>query len=440
MSAVIKTNMSALRTYNLLNANQSSAQKHMLKVSTGMKLNSAQDDASAYSISERMRVRIRALEQAHQNTQNGSSMIKTAEGAVSNILETLRTLKEKAIDAANDSNTDEDRRIMQKEFNQFVDQIDDDALTQFNSMYLINNSRNNAFKATWSIMSNHNLAKDTDFTTAAFSSLKTRFGESLGIKDTDTIAWSYVENGKTYHGEIKGSKTFFDLHADIGATPLSLTIFSSTGSDKVAIGDATHDYRDKFDSKLYTSQGVMFISPTTEAKNYISGITLQVRAADGTVNKFANAYLKFTEENRGESQTGDRALSFHVGAEANQATKVALTDMRTEALGLKGNKGNIISISTKDDANAAISAIDTVIKKVLDEQSNIGAFLSRLEYTAANLTTSYTNDTASESVIRDADMATETASYVKYNVLSQSAQAMLAQANQNPRNVLSLLR
>ena len=78
-----------------------------------MKINSAQDDASAYSISERMRVRIRALDQAYQNTQNGSSMIKTAEGAVSNILETLRTLKEKAIDAANDSNTNEDRAIIQ---------------------------------------------------------------------------------------------------------------------------------------------------------------------------------------------------------------------------------------------------------------------------------------------------------------------------------------
>lgn len=96
MSMVIHNNMEAVRTYNLLNSNHTNAQKHMQKVSTGMKLNSAQDDASAFSISERMRVRIRALDQAYQNVQNGSAMMRTAEGAVSNILETLRTLKGKS--------------------------------------------------------------------------------------------------------------------------------------------------------------------------------------------------------------------------------------------------------------------------------------------------------------------------------------------------------
>lgn len=439
MSMVLKNNIGAVRTLNLLKSNDTKAQKHMRKVSTGMKLNSAQDDASAFSISERMRVRIRALDQAWQNTQNGSAMLKTAEGAVSNILETLRTLKEKAIDSANDSNTDEDRRTIQKEFNQLVDQIDDDALVQFNGMYLINNTRNNAFEATWSIMSNHLLAKDTNFNTTAFSALKTRFGESLGIQDTDTIAWSYIENGKTYHGEITGDKTFDDLQNDIGAASLNPTLFKTFGSDKAVIGDATHDYRDKFDQKMYTSQGVMFISGTTEPKNYIDGLTLQVRSAEGVINKFANAQLRFTEENRGEIQTGDRALSFQVGAQANQATKVALTDMRAEALGLKGNQSDIVSISTRDDANAAINVIDNAITKVLDEQTNIAGALSRFDFTATNITTMTTNDQSSESVIRDADMATEMAGFIRYNVLSQTAQAMLAHANQEPNSVLSLL-
>ena len=439
MSMVLKNNMGAVRTLNLLKSNDTNAQKHMQKVSTGMKLNSAQDNASAFSISERMRVRIRALDQAWQNTQNGSAMMRTAEGAVSNILETLRTLKEKAINSANDSNTDEDRRTIQKEFNQLVDQIDDDALVTFNGMYLINNTRNNAFEATNSIMSNHLLDKNTDFSTTAFSAMKTRFGESLGIQDTDTIAWSYVENGKTYHGEITGDKTFDDLQNDIGAASLNPTLFKTYGNDKAVIGDASHDYRDKFDQKMYTSQGVMFISGTTEPENYIDGLTLQVRSAEGVVNKFATAQLQFTEENRGEIQTGDRALSFHVGAQANQATKVALTDMRAEALGLKGNTGDIVSVSTRDDANAAINAIDNAITKVLDEQTNIAGALSRFEFTATNITTMTTNDQSSESVIRDADMATEMAGFIRYNVLSQTAQAMLAHANQEPNNVLALL-
>lgn len=439
MSMVLKNNMGAVRTLNLLKSNDTNAQKHMQKVSTGMKLNSAQDDASAFSISERMRVRIRALDQAWQNTQNGSAMLKTAEGAVSNILETLRTLKEKAINSANDSNTDEDRRTIQKEFNQLVDQIDDDALVTFNGMYLINNTRNNAFEATNSIMSNHLLDKNTNFSTTAFSAMKTRFGESLGIQDTDTIAWSYVENGKTYHGEITGDKTFYDLQNDMIAKSLNPTLFMTTGSDKAAIGDNTTSYHDKFDQQLYTSQGVAFISDTTDPENYIDGLTLQVRSAEGVVNKFANAYLRFTEENRGEIQTGYRSLSFHVGAQANQATKVALTDMRAEALGLKGNTGDIVSVSTRDDANAAINVIDNAITKVLDEQTNIAGALSRFEFTATNITTMTTNDQSSESVIRDADMATEMAGFIRYNVLSQSAQAMLAHANQEPNNVLALL-
>ena len=166
---------------------------------------------------------------------------------------------------------------------------------------------------------------------------------------------------------------------------------------------------------------------------------MQVKNSDGTLNKFANAQLQFKEWNRNETATGDRALSFHVGAEANVATKFAMTDMRAKALGLKGDDDNIISISTKEDANAAINALDLAIEKVLDQQTTIGAALTRLERTATNLTTTVTDDQSSESVIRDADMAKEMAGYAKYNLLSQTSQAMLAQANQNPMDVLYLL-
>jgi flagellin len=113
--------------------------------------------------------------------------------------------------------------------------------------------------------------------------------------------------------------------------------------------------------------------------------------------------------------------------------------MRTRALGLKGDDDSIVSISTKEDANATINVLDNVLTKVLDQQSMIGSAISRLERTATNLQTAYTDDQASESVIRDADMATEMAGYLKYNVLSQASQAMLAQANQSPENALALL-
>ena len=435
MSMTVRTNMDALRTLNQMTANHALAHKHLMKVSTGMKVRNAQDDASAYAISEHMRVRIRALEQAHSNTQNGSSMMKTAEGAVSKIVDALRTLKEKAINAANDSNSDEDRRMIQREFDQLVDQIDEDALITFNNKYLIDGTRNNAFTPAKTILLNQNLAEDTTIDTA-LTALKNRAGESLEIQSNDYYQLSWVMNGKlsTASGQV-GTHTLTDIfHKD--------ALFDVQATAEGQIAGVT----DKFGNAVYTpdkKQGIVVSSTGTdedEIKNQIAGFAVSIMDSEGNVKKAVNAVLdSFKNYQRSETQTGDQALSFHVGADSNFATKFALTDMRTRALGLRGEDSNIISISTKEDANAAINVLDNVLNKVLDEQSQIGSALSRLERTATNLTTQYTDDQASESVIRDADVATEMAGYLKYNVLSQASQAMLAQANQNPMNVLALL-
>ena len=140
MSMVVKNNMSAVRTLNVLNQNSSALQKSLSKVSSGMKINSAKDDASGYAISERMRVQIRSLDQANQNAQNASSLIKTAEGAVASTLDLVRTMKEKAINAATDTNTDQDRLTIQKELDQFIDQVDDNSLVTFNGKILLDGS------------------------------------------------------------------------------------------------------------------------------------------------------------------------------------------------------------------------------------------------------------------------------------------------------------
>ena len=128
------------------------------------------------------------------------------------------------------------------------------------------------------------------------------------------------------------------------------------------------------------------------------------------------------------------------GTRANQAIKIGLTDMRAQALGLQGKDGNTLNVSTQKNANAAINVLDNAIQKALDQQTTIGAIESRLEYTSTNLTTASENVTASESTIRDADMAKEMTEYTKNNVLLQAAQSMLAQANQNSSSVLSLLQ
>nr|MBO6294949.1 flagellin [Schwartzia sp. (in: firmicutes)] len=169
--------------------------------------------------------------------------------------------------------------------------------------------------------------------------------------------------------------------------------------------------------------------------------TICITDKDGNINKSANAVLdNFTESIRAQNHSEDNAIVLQTGTKANQAIKIGLTDMRAQALGLQGKDGNTLNVSTQKNANAAINVLDNAIQKALDQQTTIGAIESRLEYTSTNLTTASENVTASESTIRDADMAKEMTEYTKNNVLLQAAQSMLAQANQNSSSVLSLLQ
>ncbi|MBR4643475.1 MAG: flagellin [Selenomonadaceae bacterium] len=519
MAMVVKNNLGAVRTLNTLNANSSALQKSLQKVSSGMKINSAQDDASGYAISERMRVRIRSLDQANQNTQNDSSLMKTAEGAVGNTVEILRALKEKAINAANDSNTDEDRQTIQKEINQFIDQIDDNALVQFNGKYLVDGSKNNATVSSRTILLNQSLDKATDVT-SVLTTLNNRAGDSLNIATSDKYQVSWVQNGSIYSttGNV-GSKTLEDiltltdksnkqvggvqktdpteagriqvlgdpgqitsstsftftgsytasaasgtpnsftyayygsLDANHGNTPVLVTgtdtsiLGASTGTVTVtnlSYGATVEPGKDKFDKAVYTpdkTEGLAVAASEKGVVGQLSGLTISILDQDGNVKKAANAALdQFKQYQRAENKTGDMSLNFHIGSEANVAIKVGMSDMRSQALGLKGSDGTRIDVFTKEHANAAINVIENALTKALDQQTTIGAIEARLEYTSTNLTTSSENVQAAESTIRDADMAKEMTNYTKNNVLLQAAQAMLAQANQNSSAVLSLLQ
>lgn len=440
MGMVVKNNLSAVRTLNILNQNSTALQKSLMKVSSGMKINSAQDDASGYAISERMRVRIRSLDQANQNAQNDSSLMKTAEGAVANTVELLRTLKEKAINAANDSNTDEDRATIQKELNQFIDQIDDNALVQFNGKYLVDGSKNNAITSSKTILLNQSLSESTALE-SALTDLVDRAGNTLEIASTDYYQVSWVVNGK-----------ITTLSASVGTALLGdllSTAIGNVGTGVAATDSATAIGTNKFKNEVYTPDrgaGIALVATTAGVTAQISGFTISILDSEGNVKKAANAALdQFKQYQRAENQTEGsaaekKALNFHIGSEANVAIKVGLTDMRAEALGLKGSDNSKILVTTKENANASINVIENALAKALDQQTTIGAIEARLEYTSANLTTSSENVQAAESTIRDADMAKEMTNYTKNNVLLQSAQAMLAQANQNSSAVLSLLQ
>ena len=431
MSMVVKNNMSAVSTLNTLNKNSSALASSLKKVSSGMKINSAADDASGYAISERMRVQIRGLDQANQNTQNGTSMMKVAEGAVSSTVDILKTLKEKVINAANDTNTDADRATIQKELDQSIDQINDNANVTYNGKYLVDGSHNSKVTATTTALTNESLASETK-AGDAFSTLKDRNGNSLNIQKSDTITMSVVKEGKTSTFSVTGDKSLKDLvtlgskmlSTDIGTTS---TIGSDVAGDTVSTADG--------------GNALTIHAAGTGVTGQVSGLTFSVTNTKGQVQKSANAILdNFTESIRAQNKSNDNAINLQVGTKANQSIRVGLTDMRAEALGLQSSNGTTLNIGTQQYANAAINVLDNAVQKALDQQTTIGSVQSRLSYTSSNLTTASENVQASESTIRDADMAKEMTEYTKNNVLLQAAQSMLAQANQSSSSVLSLLQ
>ena len=432
MAMVVKNNMSALSTLNTLNKNTSALSKSLQKVSSGMKINSAADDASGYAISEKMRVQIRSLDQANSNAQNGGSMMKVAEGAVSSTVEILKTLKEKAVNAANDTNTDADRATIQKEMDQSIDQINDNANVTFNGQYLVDGSKNKKVDQTTTAMTNQSLSTGTA-SDDKLTDLKARNGDSLNIHSTDTVTVSYVKDGKTYTESTQ-----------VGTKKLAGVISSLTSGAVTVRSTSSQIGLDSSLNTVNTASGdsaITIASNTSGINGQVAGFTMYITDNKGNVNKSANAALDaFDETIRAQNKSEDNSIVMQVGTKAGQSIKVGLTDMKAQALGLQGQNGETLSIGNQEKANAAINVLDSAIQKALDQQTTIGAVESRLEYTQSNLTTASENVTAAESTIRDADMAKEMTEYTKNNVLMQAAQSMLAQANQNSSNVLSLLQ
>ena len=442
MAMVVKNNMSAKNTLNELNKNEKARTKNQKNLSTGMKINSAEDDASGYAISEKMQTQIRSLNQDLDNTQTAMSMLKVAEGGVQSTVDILSTLKEKVINAANDTNTDEDRAIIQKELDQAISQIDENANVMYNGKVVLDGSHNNEVKpATYTVLANESLDPNID-AGDDITDMCDITGRSLGILPDSKIEYSFVHQGKTYTSvldPVKGQivqNMFANSTLPDGQPVKKLDIISATLNNKLG--------KDRTGTDVYTVNGnkaLLFKALKDGVDGQIAGLTINVVNKDGTVNRTANAVLNdFREAIRAENESPDNALTFQIGTKANQTVKMGFSDMRSTALGLRAKDGTTLSIVTQEKANAAINVLELAIGKALTVQTNIGAVENRMNFTAANITTASENTQATESVIRDADMAKEMTAYTKNNVLVQASQSMLAQANQNSSSVLSLLQ
>lgn len=382
----INHNIAALNTHRQLGANNTQASKNLEKLSSGLKINRAGDDAAGLAISEKMRGQIRGLDMASKNAQDGISLIQTAEGALNETHSILQRMRELAVQSSNDTSTNGDRKEIQKEINQLVDEIDRIATdTEFNTQKLLNGS----------------------FTNKKFQ---------IGANATQEMSLTISGMGSANMGTA-------------GATAATLTTTGlnfGTNGVNVTIGDTTIAIKGD-----YTGDAAGLASKLTQAFSDTQGVTVR---ADGAKLIFEGT-ASFTVAATDNGGTGG-ALQIGGASTAATGTTTGATLDTLKDSNLTGSGG----LQTQTDAKAAITAIDNAIQTVSSERSNLGAVQNRLEHTINNLGTSSENLTAAESRIRDVDMAKEMMEFTKNNILTQAAQAMLAQAQQSPQGVLQLLR
>jgi len=384
----INNNIMAMNTHRQLGINANGVSKSIEKLSSGYRINRAGDDAAGLAISEKMRGQIRGLNQASRNAQDAISLVQTAEGALNETHAILQRMRELAVQAANDTNTDSDRGELQKEIDQLTKEIDRIAnTTEFNTLKLLDGSKKGLVEAEDSkatLQNNSNVA----FT--------------LGTVATD-IADSFTVTITATNESINFAGMNFEI--------------SVVGADKNSVGLA--------DEKTiqYNSNTII---------EFEEGSLSKLKAGESITISVKKAV-------EGNTDVSD-ALSMQIGANSGQNILIGIGSMRASDLGLRDPDGKALDITTASNATGAITQINNALEYVSTERSKLGAIQNRLEHTIKNLDTAAENLQASESRIRDVDMAKEMMAFTKNNILQQAATAMLAQANQVPQGVLQLLQ
>ncbi|AHM55623.1 flagellin [Peptoclostridium acidaminophilum DSM 3953] len=486
---IINHNMNAQNAHRMMMGNTVNAGKSMEKLSSGLRINKAGDDAAGLAISEKMRGQIRGLDQASRNSQDGISLIQTAEGALNETHSILQRMRELAVQSATDTNTSDDRSKIQGEVDQLAKEITRISnTTEFNTQNLMAGGLNNTFQIGANKDQNVNLtigAMDASSlgvagqvvsqgaTTAVGGvSTTTRVGTGLTAQTyklaTTATAATTAANATTAAGTTGGANTIGTIggaYTGSADAQLRIKIDSIDGSDIPTAVSVSFDGGTTFGSSTAYSAGMNVgngLTWTAGAGTYVAGntvsttftaasYTLQLKTAGGadvgsavTVN---NAQTAATIGDSTIDATMDvsftaggistaAAADFQVVSTASSTAAVTSNGVVTQAADTKAG----ISVASQGSANSAIETIDNAIKTVSEERSKLGAYQNRLEHTIANLGTSSENLTAAESRIRDVDMAKEMMNFSKNNILSQAAQAMLAQANSQPQGVLQLLR
>lgn len=549
---IINHNLNAMNAHRQLGMGNTAAGKSIEKLSSGLRINRAGDDAAGLAISEKMRGQIRGLNQASRNAQDSISMIQTAEGALNETQAILQRMRELAVQSSNDTNVTIDREEIQKEINQLTSEINRIGnTTEFNTMKLLNGDKADVVKeakadakfytapaAGFTVQTGAVKLSTTGINVDYTSNLAT--GVILGSAASGTITIQKNADGQlqvdieafgpgaTAMGDFSdkmeveftnGSFTYsnhgvsFTISKDdfekatagktvqlelskaaglTGTTPImSGAVRSYASSENVSLGGsvkvaAAGAAGINISSNIDFKVAQIVVSVSAEATN----VTLEFKDADGNtlisdkvINNVAGTAFNYNKHgltlalssiaaDSGSTVTinldmgisdfkKDAGLTFQVGANENQSMGLSLSDMRAQALGISVSGANkdgftatknvtdgtsnasaeyALDVTSSKKAASAVTTINDAIQSVSAERSKLGAVQNRLEHTIKNLDTSSENLQASESRIRDLDLAKEMMNFTKNNILQQAAQSMLAQANQAPQGVLQLLR
>ena len=394
----IQHNIMAMNAYRNYSNNASSLSKNLEKLSSGYKINRAGDDAAGLAISEKMRSQITGLDKAQDNAKDGISLVKTAEGALTEVHDMLNRMYSLAEQSANGTYDGTDRTQLQKEVKALKNEIDRIAdSSNFNGTELLNGD----------------LATGTTFTVANNGSV----GQNKSaINLTITADGTQTMGTVSFAVETKASK--------VGAAIASngnVTITVLKGKDYTAA-----DIQELLSKATVASKTKADVADAIKSAS-VSGTGIEVKGSGASLG--ATATTKAT--------LPGKALKLQIGdtGEAFNQLSVSIKDCHVQALGL-----DKMSIADQDGAKAALEQIKSAINYVSDVRGTLGATQNRLEHTINNLSVMQENIQDAESTIRDTDVADEMMAYTKNNILVQSAQAMLAQANQVPQGVLQLLQ
>jgi len=384
MPQVINTNIASLTAQRNLNSSQNSLNTSLQRLSSGLRINSAKDDAAGLAISERFSAQIRGLNQAARNANDGVSLAQTAEGALAEVTNNLQRIRELAVQSSNATNSQSDRDALQTEVTQLLNEIDRVAdSTQFNGVNLLDGSFTGAvFQVGANAGDTITIASTTDANTAALGSVSTNTtaGLSVAASGLTGFATALIAGDFTING------------TDIGAV-------AGAGSAAERAGQMVN--------------AINNVSQTTGVGASYDGATGQL-----TLNS---------------------AAAFTIAGTANAATETGFANAAfatvTTATGI-----DTLTVANFAGAQSAIALIDSSLTSVNSARATLGAVQNRFESVVRSVQTTSENLSASRSRIVDADFAAETANLTRAQILQQAGTAMLAQANALPQNVLSLLQ